>query len=87
MIPPTHLLNILKRIQTDLRRYSYIHLPVDPTKDLWSYYGTTRVSPVALQDHLIITLAIPLANTQELLVIKRAHILPAVHFGLNKEFA
>ena len=68
-----------------------IHLPEDPTKDIWHYYKYLTVTTVSHDDNLILLLKIPLVVSN--LPIFNHHIgkslmynLEARNFAITKDY-
>ena len=52
IIPPDILKNILHRIETDIKSHARLKLCEDPETNIWSYYGTIKLTPIVLEDYL-----------------------------------
>ena len=63
IIPPDILRNILQEVQNDIRTNAHLKLPDDPVTKIWSYYGTTKLMPIVLEDYLMLILTIPLVDS------------------------
>ena len=63
IIPPDILRNILQKVQEDIKTNVRLKLPDDPIKNIWNYYGTTKLTPIVLGDCLMLILIIPLIDT------------------------
>ena len=50
IIPPDILRNILQKVQEDIKTNARLKLPDDPIKNIWNYYGTTKLTPIVLRD-------------------------------------
>ena len=62
IIPPDILKKILHRIMEDIKSYARLRLCGDPETNIWSYYGTVKLTPIVLQDYLMLILTIPLVG-------------------------
>ena len=58
IVPPDILKRILHKIEEDAR----LKLCEDPETNIWSYYGTVKLTPIALQDYLMLILNVPLVD-------------------------
>ena len=58
VIPPDVLKNILHRIENDIKSNARLKLCEDPNTNIWSY-GTTKLTPIVLQDYLMLILTVP----------------------------
>ena len=59
IISPDILKKILHRIQDDIRSNARLKLCEDPEINIWSYYGTVKLTPIVLQDYLMLILTVP----------------------------
>ena len=62
IIPPDVLWNILQEVQDDIKTNAWLKLPDDPVKNIWSYYGTTKLTPIVLENYLMLILTVPLID-------------------------
>ena len=69
-----------------MRQNPRLQLPYDPDVDIWSYYSIMRVSPVILDDFLLVILTVPLVDQSLQMDIYKVHNLPALHPELNIQF-
>ena len=52
MIIPTDILKtILYKIMEDIKSNARLRLCEDPETNIWSYYGTVKLTPIVLQDY------------------------------------
>ena len=79
IIPPDILRNILREVQNDIRTNAHLKLPDDPVTKIWSYYGTTKLTPIVLEDYLMLILTIPLVDSSLQMNLYKVHNLPTVH--------
>ena len=49
IIPPDILKKILHRIEDDIRANARLKLCEDPETNIWSYYGTVKLTPIVLK--------------------------------------
>ena len=59
IIPPDILKNILHKIKTDIKSHARLKLREDPETNIWSYYGTIKLTPIVLDDYLMLILTVP----------------------------
>ena len=45
-----------------MRQNPRLALPYDPDQDIWSYYNIMRVSPIIMDDFLLLILTVPLVD-------------------------
>ena len=55
----------------------------DPETNIWSYYGTVKLTPIVLQDYLMLILTIPLVDQSLQMNLYKVHNLPILHPTLN----
>ena len=79
IIPPDILRDILQEVQNDIQTNARLKLPDDPVTKIWSYYGTTKLTPVVLEDYLMLILTIPLVDSSLQMNLYKVHNLPMVH--------
>ena len=79
IIPPDVLKTILHRIENDIKSNARLKLCEDPNTNIWSYYGTIKLTPIVLQDHLMLILTVPLVDQTLHMNLYRVHILPMLH--------
>ena len=83
MIPPDILKKILYRIMEDIKSNARLRLCEDPETNIWSYYGTVKLTPFVLQDYLMLILTIPLVDRSLQVNLYKVHNLPMLHPTLN----
>ena len=62
IIPPNILKKILHKILEDIKSNARLKLCEDPETNIWSYYGTVKLTPIVLQDYLMLILTVPLGD-------------------------
>ena len=62
IIPPDILKKILHKITEDIKSNARLKLCEDPETNIWSYYGTVKLTPIVLQDYLMLILTVPLVD-------------------------
>ena len=86
VLPPESLRKVLKSIQEEMRQNPRLALPYDPDQDIWSYYSVMRVSPIIMDDFLLLILTVPLVDQSLQMDLYKVHNLPALHPTLNIQF-
>ena len=79
IIPPDILKTILHRIENDIKSNARLKLCEDPNTNIWSYYGTIKLTPNVLQDYLMFILTIPLIDQSLHMNLYKVHNLPMLH--------
>ena len=83
IIPPDILKKILHRIEEDIRSNARLKLCENPETNIWSYYGTVKLTPIVLKDYLMLILTVPLVDQSLQMNLYKFHNLPMLHPTLN----
>ena len=83
IIPPDILIRILHKIMEGVKSNARLRLYEDPETNIWSYYGTVILTPIVLQDYLMLILTIPLVDQSLQVNLYKVHNLPMLHPTLN----
>ena len=83
IIPPDILKKILHRIKEDIRSNARLKLCEDPETNIWSYYETVKLTPIILENYLMLILTIPLIDQSLHMNLYKVHNLPMLHPTLN----
>ena len=83
IIPPDILKKILHGIIEDIKSKARLKLCEDPETNIWSYYGIVKLTPIVLQDYLMLILTIPLVDHSLQMNLYKVHNLPMLHPTLN----
>ena len=83
VIKPSQLFELLVDIERKLP--PSLRLPIDPRKDLWSYYRTTSSGSMILDEKIIIILNVPLIDPTNKMEIYRAVNLPLPNIALSTQ--
>ena len=86
IIPPDILKKILHQIEEDIRSNARLKLVEDPETNIWSYYGTVKLTPIVLDDYLMLILTIPLIDQSLHMNLYKVHNLPMLHPTLNVQY-
>ena len=62
IIPPDTLRKVLAKVKKDMNRNPRLKLPEDPNLNIWNYYTIMKITPVVMDDFLLILLTIPLTD-------------------------
>ena len=79
IIPPNILKYVLHRIEHDIKSHARLKLCENPDSNIWSYYGTIKLTPIVLEDCLMLILTVPLVDQSLQLNLYRIHNLPMLH--------
>ena len=83
IIPPDILKNILHRIETDIKSHARLKLCDDPETKIWSYNGTIKLTPIVLEDYLMLILTVPLIDQSLHMNLYKVYNLPMLHPTLH----
>ena len=79
IIPHDMLKTVLRRIENDIKSNARLKLCEDPNTNIWSYYGTIKLTPIVLQDYLMLILTVPLVDQSLHMNLYKVHNLPMLH--------
>ena len=79
IIPPDVLKTLLHRIENDIKSNARLKLCEDPNTNIWSYYGIIKLTPIVLQDYLMLILTVPQVDQTLHRNLYRVHNLPMLH--------
>ena len=83
IISPDILKKVLHRIEEDIKSNARLKLCEDPEINIWSYYRTVKLTPIVLDDYLMIILTIPLVVQSLHMNLYKVHNLPMLHPTLS----
>ena len=86
LIPPDALRGVLAHIKDDMKRNPRLQLPEDPNVNIWNYYPIMKITPIIMDDFLLIILTIPLTDQSLEMNLYKVYNLPALHPKLKVEF-
>ena len=86
LIPPDALRGVLAHIKDDMKRNPRLQLPEDPNVNIWNYYPIMKITPIVMDDFLLIILTIPLTDQSVEMNLYKVYNLPALHPELKVEF-
>ena len=79
IIPLDILKNILHRIETDIKSHARLKLCEDLETNIWSYYETIKLTPIVLEDYLMLILTVPLIDQSLHKNLYKVYNLPMLH--------
>ena len=83
IVPPDILKRVLHKIEEDIKSNARLKLCKDPETNICSYYGTVKLTPIVLQDYLMLILTVPLVDQSLQMNLSKVHNLPMLHPTLN----
>ena len=79
IILPNILKDVLHKIEHDIKSHARLKLCENPDSNIWSYYGTIKLTPIVLEDCLMLILMVPLADQSLQLNLYKVYNLPMLH--------
>ena len=86
IIPPDSLRKVLEQAKEAMKRNSRLQLPEDPNINIWNYYSIMKITPIVMDDFLLIILTIPLTDQSLGMDLYKIYNLPTLHPKLRVEF-
>ena len=83
IIPPDILKDVLHKIETDIKSHARLKLCEDPETNIWSYYGMINLTPIVLENCLMLILTIPLVDQSLQMNLYKIYNLPMLHPTLH----
>ena len=83
IVPPDILKRILHKIEEDIKSNARLKLYEDAETNIRSYYRTVKLTPIVLQDYLMLILTVPLVDQSLQMNLYKVHNLPMLHPTLN----
>ena len=79
IIPPDIMKNILHKIETDIKSHARLRLCDDLETNIWSYYRTIKLTPIVLEDYMMLILTVPLIDQSLHMNLYKVYNLPMLH--------
>ena len=86
IIPPDSLRMVLAQAKEDMKRNPRLTLLEDPNINIWNYYSIMKVTPIIMENFLLVILIIPLADQSLVMNLYKIHNIPALHPELHVQF-
>ena len=86
IIPPDTLRKVLAKVKKDMNRNPRLKLPEDPNLNIWNYYTIMKITPVVMDDFLLILLTILLTDQSLEMDLYKIYNLPTLHPKFKIEF-
>ena len=83
IIPPDILKKNLHKMMEDIKSNARLRLCEDPETNIWSYCGNVKLTPIVLQEYLMLILTVPLVDQSLQMNLYKVHNLPMLHPTLN----
>ena len=79
IIPPDMLRYVLEQVKDGIRSNVGLMLSEDPTQNIWTYYNIIKVTPIVMDDYLMVILTIPLIDSSLGVNLYKVYNLPMLH--------
>ena len=79
IIPPDMLCYVLEQVKDGIRSNAQLMLSEDPTQNIWTYYNIIKVTPIVMDDYLMVILTIPLIDSSLDVNLYKVYNLPMLH--------
>ena len=79
IIPPDILHHVLDQVKDGIRSNAQLALSEDPSQNIWTYYNIIKVTPIVMDDYLMVILTIPLIDSSLDVNLYKVHNLPMLH--------
>ena len=86
IIPLDTLQKVLAKVKEDMNRNPRLKLPKDLNLNIWNYYTIMKITPIVMDDFLLILLTIPLTDQSLEMDLYKIYNLPTLHPKLKIEF-
>ena len=87
IVPPVDLCNIIVKVKHDMIKKIYTTITDDPDRNIWAYVFIMKVTPVAIDNFLLVLLIFPLIDRSLPMNLYKVHTLPALHPDLEEQFS
>ena len=87
IVPPDPVHSIILKVKQDIRTNPGLELPDDPDRNIWTYCSIMRVTPILLDDFLLVILTLPLINRSLQMDLYMIQNLAALHPDLGIQFS
>ena len=72
-----HILHyVLEQVKDGIRSNAWLMLSEDPTQNIWTYYNIIKVTPIVMDDYLMVILTIPLIDSSLDVNLYKVYNLP-----------
>ena len=69
-----------------MKRNPQLTLPEDPNVNIWNYYSMMKLTPIIMENFLLVILTMPLADQSLVMNLYKVHNLPTLHPKLHVQF-
>ena len=75
IMPPDILHQVLDQVKDGIHLNAQLSLSKDPSQNIWAYYNIIRVTPIVMDDYLMVILTIPLIDSSLNVNLYKVHNL------------
>ena len=88
IMPPDILNLILDQVVDRIKTNARLRLSENPTENMWAYYNIIKITPIVLEDYLMVIITIPLIDVSLDMNLYKVHNLPMIHpdTGIQAEY-
>ena len=88
VIPPDVLRKVLEQVQEEIQSNAQLRLSEDPYENIWPCYNIIKVTPIILEDRLMVIMTIPLIDNSLDMNLYKVHNLPMLQprLGIQAEY-
>ena len=79
VMPPDVLRKILEQVQEGIQSNTRLHLSEDPDENIWAYNNIIKITPIVLEDRLMVIMTIPFVDNSLDVNLYKVHNLPMLH--------
>ena len=83
IIPPDILKKILNKVTEDIKSNARLRLSEDLKTNIWAYYSNVKLTPIILQDYLMLILTVPIVDQSLQMELYKVYNLPMLHHTLH----
>ena len=83
IMPPDILQEVLNQVREGIRSNTRLALSQNPSENIWTYYNIIKVTPIVIDDFLMVILTVPLIDSSLNVNLYRIHNLPMLHSTLE----
>ena len=79
IMPPDILRRVLDQVKDGIHSNAQLTLSEDPSQNIWAYYNIIKITPIVMDDYLMVILTIPLIDSSLNVNLYNLHNLPMLH--------
>ena len=78
-MPPDILRQVLDQVKDGIHLNAQLSLSEDSSQNIWTYYNIIKVTPIVMDDYLMVIITIPLIDSSLNVNLYKVHNLPMLH--------